>query len=293
MKLVSFLTFLACAVKLSLWSIDSSQFEEITGLRGTYNASEKTFKVSFPRDDIKVTVDGSVLDPFMGLTSWVTFIQMNDNNFMAMGDFVLFQDEVNPVLTSFLNNQVDVTALHNHFFYDHPKVYFMHIEGMGDLKALATSVEAALEVKRKIRQKNPQPSNGFGGFDVSTNAIELSELEKVFGIKGQAKAGMAKFVFGRSANVHNFKVGSEMGVNTWAAFGGTNDKAIVDGDFAVLSNELKPVLTTLRDGGINIVALHNHMSEETPRMFFLHYWGKGNASDLAKTIKLALSKTKA
>lgn len=278
-------------LKLSI--IDKDTYESLTGLKGSYNEKEKVFKASFPRNDIKITVDNTQLDPFMGLTSWTAFTPVTERKFMVMGDLVLFQDEVNPVMSALLNNNIEVTALHNHFFYDTPKVYFMHLGGEGSLGDLSGGVKKALDTVKGIRSKNNSPSNNFEDSAISSkNSIDLSSLEKIFDTKGQGKDGMVKFVFGRSVKMDNVSLGSDMGVNTWAAFAGTNENAIVDGDFAVLENELQPVLKALRKGGINIVAIHQHMTMESPRMIFLHYWGKGNAENLAKTVKDALSLTK-
>lgn len=272
---------------------DKDNYESLIGLKGSYNQKENVFRASFPRNDIKISVDNTQLDPFMGLTSWSAFTPVDENKFMVMGDLVLFQDEVNPVMSALLNNNIEVTALHNHFFYDTPKAYFMHIGGKGSLRNLADGVKKALDTVKEIRSKNSSPSNNFDGSSISSkNSIDILNLEKIFGIKGQNKDGMAKFVFGRSVKMDNTTLGSDMGVNTWAAFAGTNENAIVDGDFAVLENELQPVLKALRKGGINIVAIHQHMAMESPRMIFLHYWGKGDAESLAKTIKDGLSLTK-
>lgn len=273
--------------------MNKDRYESLTGLKGSYNEKEKVFKASFPRNDIKISVDNTQLDPFMGLTSWTAFAPIDEKKFMVMGDLVLFQDEVNPVMSSLLSNNLEVTALHNHFFYDIPKVYFMHIGGEGAISDLAAGVKKALDTVKEIRSKSTAIQNSFGGSPISTkSSINPSSLEKIFGIKGQSKDGMVKFVMGRSVKMDNVTLSSDMGVNTWAAFAGTNENAIVDGDFAVLENELQPVLKSLRKGGINIVAIHHHMTMESPRMVFLHYWGKGNVEDLAKTIKEALSLTK-
>lgn len=273
--------------------LSKDKYESLTRLKGTYNEKEKVFKVIFPRNDIKISVDNTQLDPFMGLTSWSAFTSVGENKFMVMGDFVLFQDEVNPVMTVFLNSNIDVTALHNHFFYDTPKVYFMHIGGEGSLAHLAGGVKKALDVVKDIRIKNSYPSKNFGGVHISSqNSIDISSLEKIFDTKGQSKDGMAKFVFGRSVKMGDVILGGDMGVNTWAAFAGTNENAIIDGDFAVLENELQSVLKALRKGDINIVAIHQHMTLEHPRMIFLHYWGRGNAKNLANTVKEALKLTK-
>lgn len=273
--------------------IAKDKYESLTGLKGSYNEKEKVFKASFPRNDVKIFVDNMPLDPFMGLASWVAFTPMDGNKFMVMGDLVLFQDEVNPVMSTLLNNNIEVTALHNHFFYDTPKVYFMHIAGEDSLGVLANGVKKALGMVQEIRLKNSSPKNNFEGVSISSKtSIDLSSLEKIFDIKGQGKDGMAKFVFGRSVKMDNVTLGSDMGVNTWAAFVGTNENAIVDGDFAVSESELQPVLKVLRKGGINIVAIHHHMTMESPKLIFLHYWGKGSPETLAKTIKEALSLTR-
>lgn len=290
---IGVLCFSNLYAKQQSYEIEKDKYESLTDLKGSYNEKEKVFKASFPRSDIKITVDNTQLDPFMGLTSWAAFTPVDENKFMVMGDLVLFQDEVNPVMSALLNNNIEVTALHNHFFYDTPKVYFMHIGGGGSLSHLAGGVKKALDTVKNIRSINSSPSNNFEKISLSSkSSIDLSSLEKIFGIKGQSKEGLVKFVFGRSVKMNNVSLGSDMGVNTWAAFAGTNENAIVDGDFAVLENELQPVLKALRRGSINIVAIHHHMTMESPRMIFLHYWGKGNAENLAKTVKDALSFTK-
>lgn len=301
MNTLKYLTCLALGVvcfsnlcaEPQLSGFDKDKYESLTGLNGSYNEKEKVFKAAIPRTDIKISVDNIQLDPFMGLTSWAAFTQVDETKFMVMGDLVLFQDEVNPVMSTLLNNNIEVTALHNHFFYDTPKVYFMHIGGEASLNDLSGGVKRALDTVKEIRSKNNLPSNSFGGMLLSSkNAIEASALEKIFEMKGQIKDEMIKFIFGRSVKMHNVALGSDMGVNTWAAFAGTNENAIVDGDFAVLENELQAVLKTLRTGGINIVAIHQHMTMESPRMIFLHYWGLGRAENLARTVKDALSLTK-
>ena len=207
---------------------------------------------------------------------------------MVMGDFVLFEDEVNSVMSAALDNGLQVTALHNHFFQTEPQVYFMHIGGEGSVEKLASGVKAALAKMKEIRVANPQPVKSFGGGIPERNAISAAPLAEAFTAKAQEKEGMVKFVFGRVARMEcGCDVGKEMGVNTWASFGGTDDNAVVDGDFASREDELQPVLKSLRGSGINIVAIHHHMVGETPRYVFLHYWGRGKAADLAKAIKVA------
>lgn len=269
---------------------DSKQITEITGLNGAWNVEQAVFKVSAPRNDLPVTVDGWQMPPFMGLTSWAAFIAGKGKDSMAMGDLVLFEDEVNPVMSALLDAGLEVTALHNHFFYDEPRVYFMHIGGEGTVEKLATGVKMAFAAQRETRAGHPAPRHGFGSPIPTPNNIGTAPLEAIIGGTAQTKDGMVKFVIGREATMDcGCKVGADMGVNTWAAFAGTNDNAVVDGDFAVLESELQPVLKTLRAEGINIVAIHSHMIGETPRIIFLHYWGRGKAADLAASLKKALS----
>lgn len=268
------------------------RIDEITGLKGKWNEEEAVYKVSSPRNDVKVSVDDWQMPPFMGLTSWAAFTPGEKEEAMVMGDLVLFQDEVNPVMSAAFENGLDVTALHNHFFFDQPKVYFMHIAGEGSAEKLASGVKAALEKVKQIRSEKPEPSLSFGGKPPANNSISPEPISMVLGLKGEAKDGMFKVVVGRTATMDcGCKVGKEMGVNTWAAFAGTDDNAIVDGDFAVLEAELQPVLRSLRKDGINIVAIHHHMSKEEPRILFLHYWGRGTAQTLAAAIKNALRLT--
>ena len=269
--------------------LDTAKIERLTGLKGAFNEQENVFKVSAPRADVKVAVDEWVMPPFMGLTSWAAFTPGKNADAMVMGDLVLFQDEVNPVMSVALDSGLEVTALHNHFFFDEPKVYFMHIGGEGTAEKLATGVKLALAKQKEIRTANPTPRRNFGGGLPAASSINAAPLEAIFGAKAQTKDGMAKFVIGREATMAcGCKVGKEMGVNTWAAFAGTDENAVVDGDFAVFADELQPALRSLRKSGVNIVAIHHHMTQENPRIFFLHYWAQGRAADLARSLKAAL-----
>jgi hypothetical protein len=270
-------------------AMDTAAIEQATGLKGTFSKEENVFKVSKPRADIKIAVDGWTMPPFMGLTSWAAFTPSHDGQTMMMGDTVLLEDEVNPAMSAALDGGLEVTALHNHFFYDEPKVYFMHVAGMGDAGKLAGAVKKVYDTIAEVRAAQPQPQQAFPGAKIAgANAISPEPLEKILAIKGQAKDGMFKIVIGRSAAMHGTAVGKEMGVNTWAAFAGSDDEAIVDGDFAMTEPELQPVLKAMRREGINIVAIHQHMTGEEPRILFLHYWAKGEAANLARSLKLVL-----
>lgn len=252
-------------------------------------------KVSFPRDDVAVEVDGWMkMPPFMGLTSWAAFTPGAKPGVeaMAMGDLVLFEDEVNAVMSAALDRGLDVTALHNHFFFDKPRVYFMHIGGEGSVARLGEGVKAALDALRAVRAKSAQPASAFGAPPPMPSKIDGAKLDAVLATKGQSKDGMYKAVFGRKTTAEcGCTVGKAMGVNTWAAFAGGDDDAVVDGDFAVTDAELQPVLKSLRGAGVDIVAIHSHMTGESPRILFLHYWGRGRAEQLARAVKAALDLT--
>jgi hypothetical protein len=252
-------------------------------------------KVSFPRDDVTVDVDGwAKMPPFMGLTSWAAFVpgQKADVEAMVMGDIVLFEDEVSPAMSAALDGGLEVTALHNHFFFDKPHVLFMHIGGEGSVDKLAQAVRATLDAARGVRKKAPRPASAFGPPPPAPSKIDGAALDTIFETKGTSKDGMYKATFGRKTHADcGCTIGKAMGVNTWAAFAGTNDNAVVDGDFAVAENELQLVLKALRGAGVNVVAIHSHMTNENPRILFLHYWGRGRAADLARVVKQALNLT--
>src|SRR5438067_3930802 len=273
--------------------LDAARIDELTGLKGKMNEKEGVYKVTFPRDDVKVSVAGWTMPPFMGLGTWAAFQGTNDKA-MMMGDTVLFEDEVNSVLSAALDNGLSVTALHNHFFFDEPKVYFMHIGGEGSVEKLAGGVRKVYDTIKAIRGPNAKPSNTFGqataekGQLPSKSSITAAPLNEVFAMQGETKDGMVKFTIGKKSKMGGMEIGKEMGVNTWAAFAGIDDNAVVDGDFAITEDELQPALKTLRKAGINIAAIHSHMTHENPRILFLHYWGRGSAKDLANAIKGAL-----
>jgi hypothetical protein len=267
-----------------------AKIEAAAGAKGTLNKDEGVFKVSYPRADVKVTVDGTPMPPFMGLTSWAAFKPGMKAQAMVMGDVVLFQDEVNPAMSAALEGGLSVTALHNHFFYDEPRVYFMHIGGEGAAEQLAAGVKRIQDKVKEVRAAAPQPAKGFGLKPLAgQSSVTAAPLDAALGLKGQAEDGMYKAVIGRQTKMPcGCEAGKEMGVNTWAAFYGSDEHAFVDGDFAVFDGELQGVLRSLRASGINVVAIHNHMEAESPRVTFLHYWGVGPAADLAKAVKAAV-----
>jgi hypothetical protein len=278
-------------------ALDTARIEAITGLKGTLFDKEPespVFKVAQPRTDLPITVEGRKMEPFMGFTSWAGFRAGIKGGAMLAGDLVLLQDEVSPVMDALFSNGCTVTALHNHFAFDEPRVMFMHIGGEGSEEQLAKGVRAAFDAVKSVRSKSAAVAAGFDGGDVpAANSITATKLDAVFFADGQGKGaasnGMYKVTFGREVSASCACVmGKELGVNTWAAFCGSDDHAAVDGDFITFAGELQPVLRSLRKSGINIVAIHSHMEGESPSSIFLHYWGKGQAEDLARAVKAAM-----
>jgi hypothetical protein len=266
--------------------LDTAAIERLTGVKGELNDKEGVFKVSVPRSDLDVTAAGVKMTPPLGLTSWAAFQKAGDHA-MVMGDMVLLEDQVNPVMSVALDTGLTVTALHNHFFWDSPKVMFMHIGGMGDDATLAGAVGKVLAtIKDTSGGKGEVPRVELSPAQTS---LDPKAIEDVLGVKGQLANGVYKVTIGRTTTMDGHEVGNTMGVNTWAAFAGSDAKAVVDGDFVMFEPEVQPVLKALRGAGIHIVAIHNHMIEESPRTVFLHYWGVGPTRDLAQGLKTALA----
>jgi hypothetical protein len=267
-------------------ALDTAKIEQLTGGKGELNTQEGVFKVSVPRSDLAVTVAGVKMTPPLGLTSWAAFQPMG-NQTMVMGDLVLLEDQVNPVMSVALTNGIEITALHNHFFWDSPKVMFMHIGGMGSTEALAGAVGKVFATIKET--SGGQGSVPHAELEPAKTSLDPKAIEEILGVKGQMANGVYKVTIGRTTKMHDHEVGNTMGVNTWAAFVGSDDTAAVDGDFAMLESELQPVLKALRGAGINIVAIHHHMAMESPRVLFLHYWGVGPTRALATGLKAALA----
>lgn len=269
--------------------LDTAKIEQLTGAKGELSEKEGVFKVTVPRSDLKVTVAGVKMTPPMGLASYAAFKKVGSKT-MVMGDTTLLEDQVNSVMSVALDNGLEITALHNHFFWDSPKVMFMHIGGMGDEEKLASAVG-------KVFAKIKETSGGKGqipraDLDPAKSSLDTKKIESAIGTKGQLANGVYKIVIGRTTKMDGVQVGNAMGINTWAAFVGSDQEAVVDGDFVMAEKELQSVLKALRGAGINIVAIHNHTEMESPRIVFLHYWGVGPTADLAKGLKAALDTQK-
>jgi len=265
--------------------LDAARIEQLTGAKGAWNDKEGVFKVSFPRTDLQVTAAGVRLTPPLGLTAWAAFTRVGTHA-VVMGDMVLTEDQVNPAMSAALDNGLEVTALHNHFFWEQPRILFMHIGGMGDEAKLAAAVG---RVFGAMKQPGPVPQ---ASIDPARTDLDPKKIEAVLGRKGELANGVYKVVVGRQTKMAGHPMGNAMGINTWAAFAGSDEKAVVDGDFAMLEGELQNVLKALRRAGINVVAIHQHMTGESPRVMFLHYWGVGRTEDLAKGLAAALEQTR-
>lgn len=256
--------FVAANVSVSGAEFSADSIGRIVGVKAT-TTPDGIVRVGWPRKDVPVTVDGTKLKTFAGLGSWAAFQKM-DHGAMVMGDTVVFQDEVNPAMDAAFENGLEVTALHNHFFFDEPKVYFMHIGGSGDPEKLAKSVKSVWDAVKKVRAERSTPATAFDRDAVNGDgSINQDALAKLFDVKPAAEDGIVKFTINREAEMHGLKFGGSMGLTTWVAFIGSDDRAAIDGDLAMTASEVQTVLQALRKEKINIVALHNHMVGERPR----------------------------
>jgi len=270
--------------------LDMQKIADASGAKTT-TTPDGVVRIAWARNDVKVAVDGMTLKPFAGLGSWAAF-SAAPHGAMVMGDTVVFQDEVSPAMDAAFANGLEVTGLHNHFFFDEPKVYFMHIGGMGEPEKLAGGVKAVWDAIKKVRADNPKPATRFFGDVPAAGRIDAAVIEQTLGQKPEVQDGVVKVTIKREGQMHGVKVGGSMGLTTWAAFSGSDDLAAVDGDFIMTAAEVQPVLRSLRKSGIHIVALHNHMIGEQPAFYFTHFWGKGKPAELAQGLQASLDAQK-
>jgi hypothetical protein len=248
---------------------------------------DNVLKVNIPRNDVAVTVAGvSTPTPF-GFGGWVAMTKGDGGHQVLMGDLVLVQDEVNPVMSALLDNGLDVTALHNHFFWDEPRMYYMHVHGHGTAAELAQKLKPALALigTSPVGSAAPAPA-------AAPSTLNTTKLVEIVGAQGEQTAAVYKFTLPRN-DLKVIEMGApinaRMGLNTWAAFTGTNDKAAIAGDVAMLESEVTPVLKALRKNGLDVVAIHHHMTADRPMIIFLHYWGTGPADKLASGFRAAVN----
>lgn len=267
--------------------LDVKMIEEVIGRKGAVNGEE--YKVTVPQNDLKVTVDGFKIIPAMGLGTWVAFTPASSGA-MVMGDIIVTENDLGPVQREAISQGLAISAIHNHFIRNHPNVMYMHIGGMGNTKEMAQKAKAVLDKVTESRGANPSAAAS----DSVANTLDTKMLDGIIGGKGELSKGVYKYTIGRpdvNLTEHGNRVTTFLGFNTWAAWQGSPEKAAVAGDFTMLENEVDPVVKALISSGIEVVALHNHMVHEQPRIFFLHYWGVGNAEQLAKGLKAAIDQT--
>jgi len=257
------------------------------GRQGDYKAN--VLKVNIPRNDLSVTVANVKTPTPFGFGGWVAMTKGTGDMDVMMGDLVLTQDEVNPVMSALLDNGIEVTAVHNHFFWDEPRMFYMHVHAHGKPADLARKVKPALDLIGKGASRPAAAPAAPAAAPATT--IDTVKLAQIVGTQGEQSGAVYKITIGRD-DLKLMEMGApinaRMGLNTWAAFVGTNENAAVAGDVAMLANEIQPVLKALRRNGIDVVAIHHHMTGTQPTIYFLHYWGTGPADKLATAFKAAL-----
>ncbi len=268
-----------------------SEYQEVLkylGKKGDFK--DNVLKVNIPRDDIHVRVAGMTTPTPFGFGGWVAMAKGDGGTNVMMGDLVLLQDEVNPVMSALLEQGLDVTALHNHFFWEEPRIFFMHIHGQGSASDLAHQVKPALDLigrGKTSARSNPAQSAAAQ----RPGSIDAAKITSIVGRPGEQTGAVYKITVGRddlALKEMGAKINARMGLNTWAAFVGTNEKAAIAGDVAMLESEVTPVLKALRKNGLDVVAIHHHMTGIQPMVIFLHYWGQGPAEKLARGFREAL-----
>jgi hypothetical protein len=268
---------------------DYQQVLTMLGKPGDFK--DNVLKVNIPRNDVKVTIAGVATPTPFGFGGWVALTKASDGNQILMGDLVLLQDEVNPVMSALLDAGFDVTALHNHFLWDEPRMFYMHVHGHGGAADLARKLKPAVDLIGKgsgAGASSPAPGAAPAQ---SSGQLNTAKIAQLVGHQGEQTGAVYKITIGRDdlkVTEMGAPINARMGLNTWAAFTGTDERAAVAGDVAMLESELTPVLKALRKNGLNVVAIHHHMTNERPMVIFLHYWGTGPTDKLAAGFKAAL-----
>ena len=260
----------------------------LTSLGRAGDFKDGVLKVNVPRSDLKVTIAQRPAATPFGFGGWVAFTKGTGGMEVMMGDLVLTEDEVNPVMSKLLDNGIDVTALHNHFFHEQPRIFYMHVHAMGTAADLAGRLKPALA----LIPTPPAAATGAPAGPSAPSGLDVAALAKTIGHEGEQTGPVYKITIGRSdidLREHGAKITARMGLNTWAAFAGTDADAMVAGDVAMLAPEVTPVLKALRSHGIEVVAIHHHMTGTDPTVFFLHYYGTGAAASLAEGVRAAVA----
>src|SRR5215510_13866025 len=266
--------------------IDWKQVDAALGK--TAALSGEVHRYGFPRSDLQVTVDGVAIRPALALGGWAAFAPMRGGA-MVMGDLVLLETEINPVMAKLLEGGVEITAVHNHLLRANPETFYMHIGGHGDPVKMAEVIRSALTLSKT-------PLNPPAAAPAPPPAIDLdtAKLDQIIGAKGHANGGVYQF------NVPRRDPITESGVMVPTAMGSANainfqptggGRAAITGDFVITGDEVNPLIKTLRANGIEVTAIHSHMLTEEPRLFFVHFWANDDALKLAKALRAALEKT--
>ncbi|MFB9841907.1 DUF1259 domain-containing protein [Mucilaginibacter ginsenosidivorans] len=274
----------------ALTAAEIAAIESAIGKKGTYKDAEATYTIPFPRNDLKVTVKGQPVPISFGFGGWVSLKKtMDGKSAVLMSDNVLLQDEVNQLITAVQANGLEVGAIHNHFFFEEPRVFYMHVHGMGTVEELAQKYGKAI-AETKISPKNQPsvaPSSARSGKDI----FDVAQLNSIIQYEAAINGPTIKYTIGRK-DLTVVAMGAEMtpsiGLNTWASFTGSMDNAFVAGDIAMLDHEVNNVIKALRANNLEVVAVHNHMLGDDPHMIFLHYLGGGPALTLAKSFRSAI-----
>jgi Domain of Unknown Function (DUF1259) len=290
-----FLTFaFLLSVSPGAWAqdvpADYQQVLSTLGKQGDYKAN--VLKVNIPRNDLSVTVANVKTPTPFGFGGWVALTKGTGGMDVMMGDLVLTEDEVNPVMSALLDNGLEVTALHNHFFWEQPRIFYMHVHGHGSAADLARRVKPALDLIGKSTRGAAQSAAAPAGASSAATKMDTATLAKIVGTEGEQTGAVYKITIGRDdlkLTEMGAPINARMGLNTWAAFVGTDQDAAIAGDVAMLANEVTPVLKALRKNGLEVVSIHHHMVQTQPTVYFLHYWGTGPADRLASGFKAAVN----
>lgn len=259
------------------------------GKKGDFKAN--VLKVNIPRNDLSVTIVAQPTPTPFGFGGWIAMSKGDGGVEVLMGDLVLTQFEVNPVLSALLEHGIEVTALHNHFFFEEPRIYYMHVHGHGEAMSLARAIKPALDLIGNVPPVAPGVKPAAPVALPATVPFDTAALNKIVGAQGETLGTVYKFTLGRD-DLHLTEMGAainaRMGLNSWAAFAGTDGDAQVAGDIAMRESEVNPVLKALRSHDLSVVAIHHHMLGTQTPVIFLHYWGRGPAAKLAAGFRAAL-----